>query len=210
MGAACDGNDLEIVALLTDVDLMRVAREDVDFLRRMVHVRRQVKAIERTYVFAPPKGGKTRDVPLPDSVALAVAAHIAAHPPVLVSLPWQERRGKHVTAELLVTGTGRTHMTAAHFNYRWGRAVQAVGVPSSPENGMHALRHWYASVLLDAGESIKAVSQYLGHSSEAFTLRTYTHLMPTSEGRTRRAVDLALAPSDEGADGPQTAREGGV
>jgi hypothetical protein len=51
------------------------------------------------------------------------------------------------------------------------------------------------------------VSQYLGHSSEAFTLRTYTHLMPSSEGRTRRAVDRALAFEDVDADGPQTAQD---
>ncbi len=47
---------------------------------------------------------------------------------------------------------------------------------------MHALRHFYASVLLDAGESIKAVSQYLGHSDPALTLRVYAHLMPSSQG----------------------------
>jgi len=58
---------------------------------------------------------------------------------------------------------------------------------------MHALRHFYASVLLDAGESIKALSEYLGHSDPGFTLRTYTHLMPSSEQRTRQAIDLVLA-----------------
>jgi integrase len=57
---------------------------------------------------------------------------------------------------------------------------------------MHALRHLYASVLLDAGESIKAVSQYLGHADAGFTLRVYTHLMPGSHERTRNAVDAAL------------------
>lgn len=49
---------------------------------------------------------------------------------------------------------------------------------------MHALRHFYASVLLDAGESIKALSEYLGHHDPSFTLRTYMHLMPNSEART--------------------------
>ena len=39
---------------------------------------------------------------------------------------------------------------------------------------MQALRHFYASVLLDAGESIKAVSEYRGHADPGFTLRTYT------------------------------------
>ncbi len=60
---------------------------------------------------------------------------------------------------------------------------------------MPALRHFFASVLLDAGESIKVVSDYLGHTDPGFTLRTYTHLLPSSHERTRRAVDAALGVS---------------
>jgi integrase len=67
------------------------------------------------------------------------------------------------------------------------------GVEPTRENGCHALRHFYASVLLDAGESIKAVSEYLGHADAGFTLRTYTHLMPSSAERTRKAVNSVLA-----------------
>nr|WP_232430570.1 hypothetical protein [Salinispora pacifica] len=37
---------------------------------------------------------------------------------------------------------------------------------------MHALRHFYASALLDAGESIKALAAYLGHADPGFTLRS--------------------------------------
>jgi integrase len=47
-------------------------------------------------------------------------------------------------------------------------------------------------VLLDAGESIKVLSEYLGHADAGFTPRTYTHLMPSSEARTRRAVDRMI------------------
>ncbi|UJA07815.1 phage integrase [Streptomyces collinus] len=54
---------------------------------------------------------------------------------------------------------------------------------------MHALRHFYASLLLDAGENIKALSHYLGHDDPGFTLRVYTHLMPRSDARARKAVD---------------------
>ena len=46
----------------------------------------------------------------------------------------------------------------------WAPALRAARVESSRDNGMHALRHFFASMLLDAGESIKAVSDYLGHS----------------------------------------------
>ncbi|MBM0231910.1 tyrosine-type recombinase/integrase [Micromonospora sp. STR1_7] len=90
---------------------------------------------------------------------------------------------------------------------RWSARFARVGgrrnwfVPQPPTDRdpptPHALRHFYASVLLDAGESVKALSEYLGHADPGFTLRTYTHLMPTSEDRKRRAVDKVLgSPSD--------------
>lgn len=58
----------------------------------------------------------------------------------------------------------------------------------SRENGMHAMRHFYASVLLDARKSVKAVAEYLGHSDPGLTLRVYAHPMPSSQERTRKAV----------------------
>ncbi|GAA1537852.1 hypothetical protein GCM10009827_065910 [Dactylosporangium maewongense] len=71
----------------------------------------------------------------------------------------------------------------------WNPAIEAAGIERSRETGTHALRHYFASVLLDAGESIKALAEYLGHWDPAFTLRQYTHLMPASQGRTRAAID---------------------
>lgn len=44
-------------------------------------------------------------------------------------------------------------------------------------------------MLLDKGESIKAVSEWLGHADAAFTLKIYTHLMPSSSDRTRKVID---------------------
>ncbi|MFF0151076.1 tyrosine-type recombinase/integrase [Micromonospora sp. NPDC005203] len=85
----------------------------------------------------------------------------------------------------------------------WKPAIRATGIPDNRHNGMHVLRHTYASVLLDAGESIKALSAYLGHADPGFTLRTYTHLLPASEDRTRRAIDEALGGEQAGADAPR-------
>ena len=74
----------------------------------MVHVRRQVKIVRSKLVFALPKGDKVRDVPLPESVALALAAHLERHPARKVQLPWEEPGGEPVTAELiLVSATGK-------------------------------------------------------------------------------------------------------
>jgi integrase len=66
-----------------------LAVDDVDFLRSVVHVRRQVKILGSRQVFAPPKGGRIRDVPLPESVSLRLAAYLQAFGACEVMLPWQ-------------------------------------------------------------------------------------------------------------------------
>jgi len=55
------------------------------------------------------------------------------------------------------------------------------------------LRHTFASLLLERRESLAYVSEQLGHSSPAITLRVYTHLIPR-EGH--RAVDGLDTPHD--------------
>ncbi|MGY5012813.1 hypothetical protein ACWCY6_32780 [Streptomyces sp. 900105755] len=77
---------------------------------------------------------------------------------------------------------------------------------SAREHGMHALRHFYPSVLLDAGQSIKALSLYLGHSDPGFTLRVYTHLMPSSETRIRKAISAMYRAAGHAHDSPETAQ----
>ena len=56
----------------------------------------------------------------------------------------------------------------------------------------HELRHFYASLLIDGGESVKAVQARLGHATAEETLNTYAHLWPESEDRAREAVDRGL------------------
>jgi integrase len=109
--------------------------------------------------------------------------------------------GPPVTKRLLFTRLdGAGAVRRSDFNDRaWKPALVAAGVIPQPkqgerhqaarEHGMHALRHFYASVLLDAGENVKALSNYLGHNDPGFTLRVYTHLMPSSDARARKAVD---------------------
>jgi integrase len=77
------------------------------------------------------------------------------------------------------------------------RAFRAAGINYRKRaDGMHALRHFYASVLLAQGVSIKELVDYLGHADTGFTLRTYTHLVPSSHERARVAVDGAFGRPD--------------
>lgn len=126
-------------------------------------------------------------------------------PPVEVTLPWLTRPAPKVTHRLVFTsGVGSAIWSQAFNDQAWKPALASAGIiptpekgqryAAAPEHGMHALRHFYASVLLDAGESIKALSLYLGHSDPGFTLRVYTHLMPSSETRTRKPSPRCTRP----------------
>ena len=170
-----------------------LAADDVDFLRRVVHVRRQVRIVGGQRVFGPPKGGRERDVPLPESVSLRLSAHIAAFPPVAVTLPWRAPGGRGEQAALLFTSLRHAAVNKNSFNHEWREALDEAGLPRVRVNGFHALRHYFASVLLADGVDVRALSEYLGHHDPGFTLRTYTHLMPSAPERMRGAVDRAFA-----------------
>ncbi|MFJ2726344.1 Scr1 family TA system antitoxin-like transcriptional regulator [Streptomyces collinus] len=127
----------------------------------------------------------------PEAVGRAVAARVERQSALADGPP--------VTKRLISTGPRGGQVWRTSLNEEaWKRALASVGVipkrkrgepyAESRENGMHALRHFYASVLLDAGENIKALAEYLGHSDPGLTLRVYAHLMPSSQERTRKAV----------------------
>lgn len=186
-----------------------LAVDDVDFEENVVHVRRQVKKIRYKHVFALPKYDKERDVPLPGPVAEALKKYMKKFPPKEITLPWAKPDGQPHTARLISTSAWGRVVDAKDFNKdRWKPALKAAGMPhGNYENGMHDLRHFFASVLLDQGESIKAVSEWLGHADAAFTLKTYTHLMPSSGDRTRKVIDglYRRRGTEESSDGPEAA-----
>ncbi|MDJ1641118.1 tyrosine-type recombinase/integrase [Streptomyces pakalii] len=205
LGAGCGLRQGEIFGL---------AEEEIRFGSGWVHVGSQVKIVGGELVFALPKRQKQRDVPLSPQVAEALQKHLTDFSPVAVTLPWARPDGKPVTKRLLfVRPDGKGAVRRTDFNSRlWKSALVAAEVipPAEPgkrhtaarEHGMHALRHFYASVLLDAGENIKALSTYLGHTDPGFTLRTYTHLLPSSEGRARVAMDKVYLGRPSGPHGP--------
>jgi integrase len=194
IGAGCGLRQGEILGLSPD---------DIDRERMVLMVRRQLRTVDRTLVFALPKGGKTRVVPLSAGVLERLTAHIEDHPPVLTTLPWQDPAGDPHSVPLLMTGTTRELYSGDLFTkVVWHGAFRKAGLDYRKRaDGMHALRHFYASVLLSQGVSIKELAAYLGHNDPGFTLRTYTHLVPSSYERARTAVDAVFSPTSSAADG---------
>nr|MDT0658862.1 tyrosine-type recombinase/integrase [Micromonospora sp. DSM 115978] len=184
-------------------EIFGLGLDDIDLDAGWLHVVRQVKLVRSRLVFGLPKNDRDRRIPLPDSVAKALREHVDTYKPKMITLPWEDPfKGDPVTVPLIFTTTrGGAHNRATFDGKSWRPAVRAAGITPTRATGMHALRHFYASALLDAGESIKALASYLGHADPGFTLRVYTHLMPASEERTRRAIDDLFNPP-EAADPP--------
>lgn len=154
-------------------------------LRREVVVDRQLVSVtKRTPVFGPPKtAASIRTIPLPQTVVDVLAAHLATYPPGPNGLVFRLEGGEPISRQAM--------------GHLWRPIAASAGLPD--RSGPHALRHYYASLLIRYGESVKTVQARLGHATAAETLDTYSHLWPDSDDRTREAIDSVLG-SPEGGD----------
>ncbi len=176
VGAGCGLRQGEILGLSLD---------DIDEDGENLHVQRQIRVVDRALVFALPKDGKKRRVPLSSGVLAATRAQERVYPSTEVTLPWGESGGKPVTVRLLLTGEGGRLYTGDCFHkVVWQGAFRTAGVGYRKRaDGMHALRHFYASTLLAQGVSIKELAEYLGHSDPGSRCgRTPTLCRPATSG----------------------------
>lgn len=194
-GAACG---------LQQGELFGLALEDIHFDEQVLRVRRQIMKLGADHVFALPKKDRERVVPLPAWAAQAIKGHVSAYPPLACSLPWEKVDGKLRTHNPLFRRTDDRFIKARSYSETvWKPALVVSGVISAPDKdarqrsryatsrkeGLHQLRHYYVSVMLAGGISVKELAEYLGHADPGFTLRVYAHMMPGSHDRARRAID---------------------
>lgn len=168
------------------------AIKDIDFLRRVLHVRRQVKIIRGKQVFAPLKNDKVHSVPLTEDAAVMLSEYIRTYPPEPVTLPWVKADGELVTFTLLLSRAPGLAMHRKMVNVRWQAALRRSGLPRDRYHMMHVTRHTFASSCLSKGVSVRAVAECLG-DTEATVQATYSHLMPDDTDRVRNAIGQFFA-----------------
>lgn len=139
---------------------------DIDSQRMMVHVHRG-------------KGAKDRYIPLPLSTLSVMRKAWAAHRNPRFLFPAEGRNhidcSKSKTPMSISTVQGAIKHITQQLNF--GKRVST-----------HTLRHSYATHLLEAGVSLKAIQKYLGHSSLQTTM-VYLHLTETGEANARTIID---------------------
>lgn len=154
----------------------------INFLKRLVKIDRQLVLLpKQAPQFGPPKTDKSnREIPLPKVVIDALAVHLAQYP--------VGKRG------FVFTNDKGDPISRSRFSDVWRAAVVEAGAPIG--TGFHALRHYYASLLIRHGASVITVQRNLGHHDATETLNTYSHLWPDSDDQTRAAIDDVLGSSD--------------
>mgnify|MGYP000485473143 CR=1 FL=1 len=129
------------------------------------------------------KGSKERIVPLYRRALEATRLYIEEGRPELLA---QAKRRDPATGPhpLLISARGN-RMSAAMLRRRFHMLATLAGIPA--DIAPHAMRHTFATDLLEGGADLRSVQELLGHASLS-TTQIYTHLTPD---RLKRAVAQA-------------------
>jgi integrase len=101
--------------------------------------------------------------------------------------------GKTATIDDLVFSNIEGKPLAPSFlNHTFAKIVRKAGLKGVL---FHDLRHSFASLMLLNGVAPKAISEALGHSSVAFTMDVYSHILPDVQKEAMTLVDEVL-PAD--------------
>ena len=112
------------------------------------------------------KGSKERIVPIYAKSVEAIKRYLLTSRSVLAA------SGKVRTNALFLTKQGK-RMSAAALRKRFESLVEIAGL--DPSLTPHAMRHTFATELLDGGADLRSVQELLGHESLS-TTQIYTHL----------------------------------
>lgn len=162
--------DLVLVGARTGLrfgELAALEWSDIDFSQRLMTVQRSISV----HTVGAPKNSRIRHVPLSSDALRALAA--------------RPREGARVflhEGRVLNKDSSRRHLHAA--------CLRAGIRP----HGWHVLRHTFASHLAQAGVSLQAIMELLGHSSLTMVLR-YAHLAPSTFTQAIAALEPKAGPS---------------
>jgi integrase/recombinase XerC len=119
------------------------------------------------------KGGKERMVPFNGSTATAVRQYLPDREELRGPATGGPYRGRHISREPLFVNFRGTRLSTRSID----RLVRRYAAACSTRLGIspHALRHSFATHLLQRGADLRAIQELLGHSRLSTTQR-YTHV----------------------------------
>lgn len=140
---------------------------------------------------AEPKTARSRrTVDIDAATASALESHHARQREIAerVGEPWNERN------LVFVSPDGHPYKPES-VSQAFERATARSGLPRLRFHDYADLRDTHATLLLASGANARIVSDRLGHSSVAFTLDTYGHVLPGQQAHAASAVADLVAGS---------------
>lgn len=176
-------------------ELWGLELEHVNFLRRTITVVQQLKVVKgrKPFLAETKTPSSKREVELSQVVAEELAMHLEAFPIAEVEIDDETNPRKPITrkAKLIFTNATGEPINRSGWSHLWTPIVARAGLPEG--TGFHSLRHYYATVLIHGGASVKTVQLALGHTTPTITLNTYVGHWPDAVDTTRSLIDAALA-----------------
>jgi integrase len=169
-------------------EILALAWEDIDLQKATLTVRRSLSETRQGFTFKEPKtAAGRRTIALPPFVVESLVERKAAM-----------MKAGRMAAPVFSSRTGkplykRNVLTAFFAAVKAANAVAADGQVIPAGLRFHDLRHTSASLLLSQGQSLRAVSQRLGHANPAFTLKVYAHALPSDDAQLAAGLARLLA-----------------
>ena len=123
-------------------------------------------------------------IKLPAFVVAALQAHRAAmlaEGNIAGAAVFCTKTGQFISKSNLTRQVFRPILKAANVSATKAAAKFNSQAALLPDIRFHDLRHTHATILIARGNSIKAVSQRLGHASIEITLKHYAHVLPEDD-----------------------------
>lgn len=148
-------------------EMLALTWKDIDMVNRMIHVHSTVVRTRnengkgfQSYISSTKTFASVRDVPINEAAFNAF------------NLLYKRTAEFDCLCDYAVCNLKGSFMTLQGLQENMKRICEICHVPYK---GLHAIRHTFASSLIDKGTSPKTVSEILGHTSVAFTLNRYVH-----------------------------------
>jgi integrase len=157
----------------------------IDFDRKLISVREALEETEEIRFKTPKSAAGKRDAPMPDIVVETLRDHRKRELEQRLALGM----GKLTDEVLVFSRLGGAPQSPLTLSKEWRKAALSIGLDVS----FHALRHTFASMLIDAGIDVVKISKRLGHANPTITLSVYSHLFDRREDKSAQAINDAVA-----------------
>ena len=181
-GATGRWRPLLITAIFTGLrasELRGLTWDNVDLDEGVIHVRQRA---DRYNTMGSPKSkAGRRDIPIGNFVVNSLREWKLACPKGDLNLVFPNTMGKVENLGNIYTRGYGPLQKACGLTIDTGKKDKDGSPILKAKYGFHALRHFYASWLINQGFKPKNIQTLMGHSSITLTFDTYGHLFPTEE-----------------------------